>query len=274
MTKAYINLCDENGKSIGAIELEPREVVGLPDSGKRRGELVFNLLDSEVYYWDGSRWVSLLKHWFFNVRREVLAEFTNPKLLIATSSMNSLYNSADKVITGSISANSKELTIVGGTATSTGNTWIYWNLPEDAKKAYMRASINSVNARTANLELCYGDAGDLFYPLQFYCVVTCIPLSAEDFSLRKYADTTVTILAVESVDLSYDTYYDVEFYYKGDGMGNNKLKVWRDGVLKFDIDDVAATIPYVSSVRIRVYDDSDVEEQSGKVKDNVVVIYE
>jgi len=54
--KAYINLYDEFGRSIGAIELEPRVVDALPDTGKRRGELVFNLSDNKLYFWNGSEW--------------------------------------------------------------------------------------------------------------------------------------------------------------------------------------------------------------------------
>jgi len=54
--KAYINIYDEHGRSIGAIELEPRVVDELPEKGKRRGELVFNLSDLTLYFWDGSSW--------------------------------------------------------------------------------------------------------------------------------------------------------------------------------------------------------------------------
>lgn len=54
--KVYIHLYDKWGNSVGAIELEPRVVEGLPERGTRKGELIFNTLDSAIYYWDGSAW--------------------------------------------------------------------------------------------------------------------------------------------------------------------------------------------------------------------------
>ena len=54
--RVYIHLYDKWGNSVGAIELEPRVVEGLPERGTRKGELIFNTLDSAIYYWDGSAW--------------------------------------------------------------------------------------------------------------------------------------------------------------------------------------------------------------------------
>jgi len=56
MPKLYIQLFDEHGRSLGSIELEPRVVDELPDSGKRIGEMV--IYAGTLYYWDGSNWVS------------------------------------------------------------------------------------------------------------------------------------------------------------------------------------------------------------------------
>ncbi|MBW2674580.1 MAG: hypothetical protein JRD89_14415, partial [Deltaproteobacteria bacterium] len=148
MTKRYIKLFDEHGRSLKSIELEPRVVSALPVVGERLGEMVHNLGDSRTYVWDGSAWQLFGFTRIPHVRSEVLAQFTDPKLLICTSSMNEVYNSADKVEyqAGNITANSQELTIVGGSSTEAGNSFIYWNLPYAVKKLYIRSSLNSVNA--------------------------------------------------------------------------------------------------------------------------------
>lgn len=55
MSKVYIPLFDEHGRSLGSIELEPRVVDQLPDEGKRIGELV--VYAGTLYYWNGTSWV-------------------------------------------------------------------------------------------------------------------------------------------------------------------------------------------------------------------------
>jgi|GEM_PF-2738822 len=78
--KLYINLYDENGRSVGAIELEPRVVDSLPVEGKRRGELVFNISNGRIYYWNGSEWRDLSFGW--NDVKESLSKRVSDKGLV------------------------------------------------------------------------------------------------------------------------------------------------------------------------------------------------
>jgi len=213
---------------------------------------------------------------FFGVRQEILSKFSDPKILIATSSMNLLLASADKVeaASGNISATSQELTIIGGSSSAAGNSWVYWNLPEAATKVYAVAQLKSVNAPIIEIDFADGDGSTRKNPPDFYRITIEIPKATQDSKLDKNVAGTWTTLAYEAVDLSYDTYYNVEFYFEGDGAGNNNLKAWRDGVLKIDISDSEPDIPSILSVRINVYDASTSAAQSGKVKGPVVIIYE
>ncbi|MHC1623676.1 MAG: hypothetical protein ACXQTR_03705 [Candidatus Methanospirareceae archaeon] len=370
--KVYINLYDKWGNSVGAIELEPRLVDGLPKSGSRKGELVLNTQDSKLYFWDGSTWkkfaidphahvraditdffdspfwdnipdkpdkfppeahthprsditdffaspfwdnipdkpdkfppeahasthvkggadeLSLdasqitsgvldlaripILDWsklqFFGVRQEVLARFSDPKILIATSSMNLLLASADKVeyASGNITANSQELTIIGGTSTESGQSWVYWNLPYPATKVYVRVLMNLVDAGAMTIDLTNGDGSTLLNPPDLYQVSISVPQATADFRLIKNVGGEGTVIASEAVDLAYNTYYDIEFYTD---RSTGLLETWRDGVKKFSVTDT--DISSIASVRLRVYDGSTSEAQSGKYKGPVVIIYE
>ena len=211
---------------------------------------------------------------FFGVRQEILAKFTDPKLLIATSSMLALLNSADKAgsNTGGISATSQELTITGGTSTASGSTWIYFELPDPASKVYTIAKLNSVNCQDIDIDYFYGDpttspGSTSDYRYSAYIVV---PASASDFKVCKVVGGTTTVLASESVDLSNNTYYTVEFYCDV----NNEILAYRDGVLKFNVSPDPTNIPEIDAVRLRVFDISTTTAQSGKFKGIVVIIYE
>jgi len=209
---------------------------------------------------------------FFNVRQDILAKFSNPKLLIATSSMLQLLNSAEKVVAGSISATTKELTIIGGSSTATGRSFVGWNLPSKASKVYISGFHNSINATHTIFDLldapynvARGGSSDYNYH-----VLTHIGATASDLQLRKTVGGTTTTLATEGVDLAYDTWYSIEFYVDV----INEVKVWRDGVLKFNIAPDTANIPEIESVAIRTEDTSTTVAQTGKYKGQVVIIYE
>jgi len=77
-TKVYINLYDKWGNSIGAIELEPRVVDGLPSKGTRKGELIFNTQDSKIYYWDGSAWRTFGLEEHTHVRADITDFWATP----------------------------------------------------------------------------------------------------------------------------------------------------------------------------------------------------
>ena len=76
--KVYVNLYDKWGNSIGAIELEPRVVDGLPSKGTRKGELVFNTQDSKIYYWDGSAWRTFGLEEHTHVRADITDFWATP----------------------------------------------------------------------------------------------------------------------------------------------------------------------------------------------------
>jgi len=210
---------------------------------------------------------------YFGVRQEILAEFENPQVLINTSSMLKVYNSCDRIeyAAGNISATSRELTIVGGTSSDTGRSWIYWNLPEAAKGVYFRLQMNSVNAGRMEAHFCDADASTAVNPPDFYSIIM---VSGADLYLEKTVGGSGTTLDSKSGVLAYDTYFDFELYFGGDGDGNNRVIVWMDGSKVFDVSDTEAGIPTIQAVRILVDDNSTSEEQSGKVKGLVVVVYE
>jgi len=213
---------------------------------------------------------------FPGVRQEVLQYFNNTKILIATSSMLELLNSAEKAgnNTSGISATSKELTIAGGTSTASGYTWIYISFPYSVTKVYACAYVNNVNCANANLEIFAGSdpsitpgsTGDTRYDTHLEPQA-----SASDFKLYKHVNGTASIIASESVDLSNNVYYFVEIFVDND---NNILKVWRDNVLKFNLTPDTTNLPSFTAVRLFVNDSSTTTAQQGKFKGPVVVIYE
>jgi len=271
MTKRYIKLFDEHGRSLKSVELEPRTVSALPVAGERLGEMVHNTTTGRTYVWDGSEWQLFGFTRIPHVRQSVLAQFSDPKLLICTSSMNEVYYSADKVehTAGNITSNSQELTIVGGSATAEGHSWVYWNLPETATRAYIRVQMNSVNAASLMLEACDSDASLLDNPPDRYYIALEVPSTGQDLKLKKGVGGIKTTLAYESVDLSYNTYYDLELCVD---VAAHTLEAWRDGAKKFEVSD--SDITQIASVRMRMFDDSTSEAQSGKLKGPLVVIYE
>ena len=204
------------------------------------------------------------------VRQEVLQNFTDPKILIATSSMNEVLNSADlvEVQAGNISSDSQELTIVGGTSSTKGHSWVYWNLPVDASKVYIKARLNNVNVSVITIELCNGDASTFSNPPNFYSLQLYPSGSTNDYALKKVVNDVWSTLGYEAVDLNYNTYYKIEFYWDNSGT----LKGWRDDSLKINVNNTA--ISPIRAVRFRVYDNSTSEAQSGKLKGEVIIIYE
>lgn len=198
------------------------------------------------------------------VRQSVLQNFSNPKVLIATSSMNEVLNSADlnEAQAGNIYSDSQELTIIGGTTSANGASWVYWDLPINASKIYTKAYLKHVEfASDESISIDYGDVGN-----NYWYQLKIINLTTLDFNIRKIYGGGSNI-AEEAVDLSADTWYLVEFYWE---VGN--LKAWRDNVKKFDVND--SDITQINEVRINVWDASGGAQHKGKVKGDVIIIYE
>jgi len=213
---------------------------------------------------------------FPGVRQEILQYFDNPKILIATSSMLELLNSAEKAgaNTSGISATSKELTIPGGTSTASGNTWVYISFPYNVTKVYYCVRLCSVNAVWVTTEafagsdptVSPGSTGDTEYHISLH-----IPATAQDFIITKVINGTATILGYESTDLSYNTYYNIEVLISNP---DSIIKVWRDGALKFNLTPDTTNLPSFTAFRIRVVDLSTTTAQQGKVTGPIVIIYE
>jgi len=210
---------------------------------------------------------------FFGVRQEILAEFSDPKLVIATTSMLQLLNSSEKVeaASGNITATSKELTIVGGTATASGRSWVFFDLPDPASKIYIRSKMNSVNAQATYIAFAQSAGNIAWGNTSFYGYAAglVIPLATADFKLWKCIGGTTSILASEAVDLSNNVYYDVEIY-----CDLNTIKVWRDGVLKFDAIGDTTNVTEINSIQFACYDALTTATQTSKYKGVVVIIYE
>jgi len=64
------------------------------------------------------------------------------------------------------------------------------------------------------------------------------------------------LLAIESVDLTSTVYYDFEVYFEGDGSGNNRIMIWRNGKLRITYSETEAGFLSVRMARFRVYDGS------------------
>jgi len=98
-----------------------------------------------------------------------------------------------------------------------------------ANRAYIKALVR------ANQEVAIGFAADTD---NFYQVAVVLPATAADLVLGKEVAGTYTVLASEAVDLASGTWYELEFYFD---LTHNRLTVWRDGILKFDLTDTDLT---------------------------------
>jgi len=213
------------------------------------------------------------KQKFLGVRQEVLKKFSNPQILIATSNMK-LVELGDKreSVSGNISATSKELTIIGGSETATGRSWVFFDLPTSANKLYVRASMNSVNA--TSLFVAFSEASGLVdidnVNFDGYYLNLALIFDAEDFRIEKRVGGVNTTIAIESVDLTYDTYYVCEFFSDIDN-----LWAWRDNSLIFDtISGDPSVIEEFNSIQLTTHDNSTTVAQKGRFKGPIVIIYE
>jgi len=212
---------------------------------------------------------------FPGIRQSVLAEFTDPKILIVTSSMLDVYNSADKVehTAGNISADSKELTIVGGSDTEAGNSWVYWNLPEDATKVYVKVKMTcNSGSGEALVDLCDANGGTLSNPPDFYeLLMQQMPTetTAGWFRLNKVVGGSRSELANEDITVLTGTFVTAEIFCDID-----TVKVWRDNELKFNVAGDNANIPSIKSVRLRCNDKDTAEARSAIFKGMVIIVYE
>jgi len=208
---------------------------------------------------------------FPGVRQEILAEFSDPKILIITSSMLDVFNSADKVehTAGNISADSQELEIVGGSASADGQSWIYWDLPIDAEKVYVRAQLNSVNCYIIAIDICSSSGATFCGPPDFFAVSLSPDSTYKMFIADYIGQCNGYIYATDDTPLSHNTFYEIEVYYNW-----GTVKYYRDGNYINSYTNTSTGSTPARCVRIRVHDSSTAEAQSGKVRGSLVIIYE
>ena len=116
---------------------------------------------------------------------------------------------------------------------------VFWLLdPNPSKAVYIKARVRTND--TIEVGVSDGSLSNR-YGARVY-----LPGSTADFVLIKVVSDTMTELATESVDLSADTIYTVEFLWdKEHGM----LYAWRDGELKLTARDTElTTLNYLSIV--------------------------
>jgi len=230
--------------------------------------------ENKLYDEDINGSIEISKLNLIGIENRFLKNFTNPEILIATSSMKHLLNSADKheYAAGNITATTKELTIIGATSTEKGDSWIYFDLYFPAHKAYIKANLNPVTCQAIAIDILT-DSGSNALPNQYYCWIEP-PADLSDFNLAKIVNLSATVLATEAVDLPQNRYYLVEIYAEITEEGDNYLEIYRDKDLVFAYEESEPNISQILSFRMRVWDNSDSEAQEGRICGPVVIIYE
>jgi len=180
-----------------------------------------------------------------------------PNTVICTNNPEMLDGAKVEFAAGNITENLDRLEIVGGSATSTGYSWMYWDLPSAVTRAYARVRMKEVNSYAMNVAFCDGSGATLANPPNLYYLELEVAAgTTNDVRLVKAISGVGTRLAYEAVDLVVGKYYDFEFYFEGDGAGSNRLMVWRDGDLVVDFSETEPGFTSILSVRFFVSDDS------------------
>jgi len=209
---------------------------------------------------------------WFGVRREVLKLFSDPKIVIATSNMNEVAL-GDKVeaFVGNVSSNSQELTIQGGSVFQIGDSGVLIDLPEAASRVYTSIKFANNGVSFGSLFGFMQSTGVLARESGAYGYLVCLSVvqAADDFTLHKTLNGSFSVLGEEYVDLTADTFYLVEMYSDID-----RVKVWRDNVLKFDVNGDTTNITEFNEIQFYTDDNSIAAACVTRVRGEVVVIYE
>jgi len=230
--------------------------------------------ENKLYDEDTNGSIEISKLNLIGIKNRFLKNFTNPEILIATSSMKHLLNSADKheYAAGNITATTKELTIIGGDSSTATYSWIYFDLYFPAHKAYIKANLNAYNCRFISIDICDDLGSNLSNPPDFYEIRLVPSAQLSDLMLIKTVGGSSDLLATEAVDLLQAHYYLIEIYIEI--AETNHLEIYRDKELALAYEESELNISQILSFRIRVYDASTSEAQAGKVCAPVVIIYE
>jgi len=119
--------------------------------------------------------------------------------------------------------------------TSTSTAILHENVYDlgiTASRVYLKFIFNTTMTYLIRIGLGKDYAiGTDCYNVRFY-----LAESAADFRLEKRVGGAFTTLATESVDLATGTDYEVDL-----ALGDGFIRVWRGGVLKFEVEDTAIT---------------------------------
>ncbi len=200
----------------------------------------------------------------FGVRNEVLGKFSDPKVLILTSSMKSLLNSGE--VMGNITANTQTMTFTGWSSSPTLSSWLYWDLPLSATKVYAKATIRT-NREYTCIEFCDASGSTESNPPDSYQ----LRLSDQAWAyldLVKNVGGNETTLKSENTGISKVNYITLEAF-----CDINTFSTWVNGADKWlDVPIDPSAIPSIESVRLR-YRPSLVDD-AAYLRGDVVIVYE
>jgi len=191
----------------------------------REQDLIFNAFLRQYYL----MFIGAAKPWVESFRRpEVI--FTGWSIY----KLNSVFHRAFKNYT---SLSEKQLTLWTGSIQN--YNWYFKTLAPGVKRIYLRAKINNVSVTRATLNFSPQTGWESFANITGYTVSIEPGQAAADLRLeRRTGGENYTNIAYEAVDLSNDTYYDIEFLWD---LETGALKVWRDGNLVIDETDTTYT---------------------------------
>jgi len=186
-----------------------------------------------------------------------LARSQLPNTVICTNNPEMLDGIKVEFVAGNITQDLDKMEIIGGSATSSGYSWMYWDLPSAVTSAYVRVRMKEVNSYAMNIAFCDGSGATLVNPPNlYYLELEVVAGKTDDVRLVKAISGVGTRLAYESVDLVVEKYYDFEFFFEGDGAGSNRLMAWRNGDLVINFSETEPGFASILSVRFFVSDDS------------------
>jgi len=186
-----------------------------------------------------------------------LARIQLANTIVCTNDPEKLDGAKVEFATGNITQDLDKMRIVGGSPTRMGNSWMFWDLPSNVTKVYVRVRFYTEPSQgSIAIDLCNASGATIGNPPDYYNVHISIQNTAKDFLLGKNVGGVWTGLDYEPYDLSVETWYDIEVYLEGDGAGSNKIIVWRDGYEKFNYSETEPNVPSIASIRFRVWDNS------------------
>jgi len=204
-------------------------------------------------------------------RGEALCYFDDPSVLLFFDNQitNLSLFTKHEAQAGNISATKQVLTIKGGSASSTGHSWIYYDFPSTVSRVYVKTQMLVSADAELFVEVCDGSGATFQDPPDLYRV-SIIPFGTnDDFRISKVISGSASILSYESVDLLTGYWYTIEAFFDVD---NNIQRGWRDGEHKLNASD--SDITSIKSIRFRCYDNSTTILQYGQLQGLILVVYE